>query len=175
MKTLRIDGTDYQVEDQVADFCLRTSSRAEVAEQTAAETKANHAQVLGALNADSQEKALANIAGLSAKAESADQAHAELAKLQAAQLSAKRLALLDEATRDGRLTPAKRTELAGENAPAWSRDLSALEGFLSYLPKASAEPKEPAAPAPAALTADDEKVAKQLGLDLAAVAAAKKQ
>lgn len=172
MKTLRIDGKDYQVEDPVADYVQQAAKRAEAAE---ASDKAS-IELRTALGVDSHEKALGTIVGLKAKAEQADKARAELEKLQAEQLLAKRTGLLDAATRDGRITPAKRAELlAAEGSFSWAKDVAALEGCLSMFPKPGPEPREPAAPAPAALTADDETVAKQLGLDLAAVAAAKKQ
>lgn len=161
MKTLRIDGKDYQVEDQVADHCQRSAKLS--------------AEMLSALEADTHDKALATVAGLKAKAEAADKAVAELAKIQAEQVTAKRTALLDEATKDGRLTPAKRAELLAAEGPlAWSRDATALETCLSLLPKPAPEPREPKAPASASLTSEEEEVAKQMGISPEALKASKK-
>lgn len=132
-------------------------------------------ELLSALDADTHDKALATVAGLKAKAEAADKAVAELAKIQAEQVTAKRTALLDEAAKDGRLTPAKRAELLAAEGPlAWSRDVTALETCLSLLPKPAPEPREPKAPASASLTSEEEEVAKQMGISPEALKASKK-
>lgn len=168
MKTIRIDGKDYQVEDPVAERLLQTSKRAEAAEKASSDLHT-------AIGVDTHEKALGTIAGLKAKAEQADKATAELAKLQAEQVAAKRLSLLDEATKDGRITPAKRAELLAAEGPlSWAKDVSALEGCLSMFPKPAPDPREPKSPTAAALTSEEEQVARQMGLDPAVVKAAKK-
>jgi hypothetical protein len=160
MKTLRIDGKDYQVEDEVSDFCLLASNRAQ--------------ELQAALGVDSHDKALGTVAGLKAKAEQAEAAAAELATIRTEQLTAKRLSLLDEATKDGRLTPAKRAELlAAEGTLAWAKDPAALESCLGMLSKPAPSPVEPKAPAPATLTTEEAQVAKQMGLDPKAVQASK--
>jgi phage I-like protein len=167
MKQIRIDGNDFQVEDQVGDFCLQASKRADASEKSQAE-------LLAALGTDSHDKAMATAAGLKAKAEQADKALAELATAKAEQLAAKRTAMLDGASRDGRLTPAHRQKLEGDAAPVFAKDPEALAIYLDHLPKQSPEPKEPQSAGQAQLTAEDAEVAKQLGLDPQQVRAAKK-
>lgn len=157
MKTIRIDGTDYQVEDQVADFCILTSNRADAAEKANLELKGSNAQlrseldtVLVAVGAESHEKALATVAGLKEKAARVDELAAEVKQAAEQKRVADIKALLDQACTDGRLTPAKRKEIeSGENAgfATIAQQPDTLKIYLDLLPVLPMA-KQAAPPAP---------------------------
>lgn len=164
MKTLRIDGKDYQVEDQVVDFCLQTLDRADAAEKLIAETKASNVQLkancdelLAAAGADSREKAVATIAGLKEKAARVDELTAVVQQAEEQRRSADIKALLDQACTDGRLTPAKRKEIESGENPGFStisKQPETLKIYLDLLPVLPMA-KQAAAPAPAMVDPND--------------------
>ena len=112
-------------------------------------------------------EALGVIAGWKASAEKVEALTAQLAEVAAAKLKAEVGTMLDDAVREGRVTPAKRDEfqaLADKHGP------DALKACLSVLPKAPApaielktETTPPTVPG-AELTASQLKIIKQLGL-----------
>jgi ATP-dependent Clp protease protease subunit len=123
-------------------------------------------------------EALALVAGLKEKASKADELAAQLSALEAEKRMGQVAALLDAASREGRLTPAKREELMKADAPAFARDPAQLKVFLDCLqpvvvPVAAPKHEEPKAAPEAALTEDEKHFAEQLKLDPAKVAAAK--
>ena len=105
--------------------------------------QSERAELVAATGAADATSAAATIAGLRAKASRADELQAQITKLEAAQRQAEVTALLDEATADGRLTPAKRVELTAADAPGFARDPAALKVFLGCLQKAAPAPREP--------------------------------
>ena len=144
----------------------------DVSEKEKAEAAAGSAELFAALGVDSHPKALAALAGLKACRDEGARAVEELTKVRGEQLAAKRLALIDDAAKSGRLTPAKREQLLSEQTPAWSKDLEALNDFLEMLPVAV--PSKPSEPAPVVLvtvTPEDEQVAKMTNVPAKTIAA----
>lgn len=100
-------------------------------------------EFLAATGKTTTAEALAVVAGLKEKASKVDELASELAKRDA-QIAAHAAekkgadikALFDEATKDGRLAPAKRAEFERPEAPAFARDPVSLRAFLECLPKA---------------------------------------
>ena len=93
-------------------------------------------------------EALALVAGLKEKAVKADDLAAQLAKFETEKRAGQVAALLDTASREGRLTPAKREELMKADAPAFARDPGQLKVFLDCLqpvvvPAAAPKPGPP--------------------------------
>jgi ATP-dependent protease ClpP protease subunit len=78
-------------------------------------------------------EAVAHVAGLKEKAARTDELAAELEKVRAAQRQSEITALLDEASKAGRLTPAKRAEFLKADAPQFAKDPTQLKAFLECL------------------------------------------
>lgn len=103
--------------------------------------------------------ALAKIAGLTEAAKRTDELSAEvakkteeLAKVATEKTQAEISALLDAASKDGRLTPAHRAELIAPEAPAFARDVAQLKVHLGALPKIVRTVDDPG---PRAIPTDD--------------------
>ncbi len=135
--------------------------------------------LLGELYALSGEKNAAKaagfLAGLKAKADLSDALSAELAGIKAEQTKADIKRLLDEAVIDGRIAPAKKSDM---ESMASKFGLEALQSFLSVIPKAAAPaiaPKvEVVAPiATSGLDAAQLKILSTLGVSLEDFAAQK--
>jgi hypothetical protein len=115
-------------------------------------------------------EALALVAGLKEKAAKADELAEQLAKFEAEKRAGQVVALLDTASREGRLTPAKREELMKADAPAFARDPTQLKVFLDCLqpvvvPVAAPKHAEPKEDPEASLTEDEKHFAEQLKVD----------
>jgi ATP-dependent Clp protease protease subunit len=115
-------------------------------------------------------EALALVAGLKEKATKADELARQLAGFEAEKRASQVAALLDAASREGRLTPAKREELMKADAPAFARDPAQLKVFLDCLqpvvvPAAAPKHEEPKEDPQAALTEDEKHFAEQLKVD----------
>ncbi len=123
-------------------------------------------QVLASVGKESFAEAMGAITALKAQAESVVALTAELEGIKAERLASEVTGLLDEATKDGRIKPAKRAEMEALYAEC---GIKALKTCLSMLPK-QAEPAKEAAPvAPSApdavqLTAGQLEIIKQTGL-----------
>ena len=125
-------------------------------------------------------EALALVAGLKEKAVKADDLAAQLVKFEAERRAGQVAELLDTASREGRLTPAKREELMKADAPAFARDPTQLKVFLDCLqpvvvPVAAPKHAEPAQDPEASLTEDEKHFAEQLKVDPKKIAAFKSQ
>ncbi len=125
-------------------------------------------------------EALAMVAGLKEKAARADELATQLTKLETEKRAGQVAALLDAASREGRLTPAKREELMKADAPAFARDPAQLKVFLDCLqpvvvPAAAPKHEEPKEEPQAALTEDEKHFAEQLKVDPKQVAEFKKK
>jgi len=147
------------------------TERAEAAEKI-------HGELLAITGKATAGEALALVAGLKEKALKADDLAAQLAKFEAEKRAGQVAALLDTASREGRLTPAKREELMKADAPAFARDPGQLKVFLDCLqpvvvPAAAPKHEEPKDAPEASLTEDEKHFAAQLKLDPAKVAAFK--
>jgi ATP-dependent protease ClpP protease subunit len=158
------------------------------AQLAAANTRADTAQkvtaeLLALTGKATAAEALAVVAGLKEKAAQADALAAEvtrrgaqLATYAAEKRTAELKALFDEASKDGRLAPAKRKELEAPEAPPFARDPTALRAFLDCLPKivatidAPTKPAEKPADPSAELTAEERAAAEARHLDLKLVA-----
>jgi ATP-dependent Clp protease protease subunit len=154
-------------EDRIAAL----TARAETVEK-------DQAGLLGVIGKATLGEAMAMVAGLKEKAGRADELAAQLAKLEAEKRAGQVAALLDTASREGRLTPAKREELMKADAPAFARDPTQLQVFLDCLQPvvvAVAAPKheEPQKDPVASLTEDEKLFAAQLKVDQTKVAAFK--
>ncbi len=139
------------------------TERAEAAEKVQGELLA----ITGKASAG---EALAMVAGLKEKAAKADELATQLGKLEAEKRAGQVAALLDAASREGRLTPAKREELMKADAPAFARDPAQLKVFLDCLqpvvvPVAAPKHEEPKEVFEAALSTDEKHYAEQLKLD----------
>ena len=115
-------------------------------------------------------EALALVAGLKEKAAKADELTVQLAKFEAEKRAAQVAALLDTASREGRLPPAKREELMKADAPAFARDPTQLKVFLDCLqpvvvPASAPKHEEPKEDPEASLTEDEKHFAEQLKVD----------
>jgi ATP-dependent Clp protease protease subunit len=144
------------------------TARAQIAER-------GQAELLGATGKASVGEAVAMVAGLKEKAMKADELAGYVAKLEAEKRAAEVKDLLDGASQDGRLTPAKREELMKADAPAFARDPMQLQVFLDCLqpvvvPAAAPKHLEPAKEPVAVLTEDEQHFAEQLKLEPKAVA-----
>lgn len=120
-------------------------------------------------------EAVAMIAGLKEKASKADELAAQLAKVASEKRAGEIKAMLDEASKDGRLSPAQRAKLTGAERPAFAKDFdtdpAALKSYLDELPKLTGSPAAaPVASGDPAVTPEVEKIATQLGLDPKVVA-----
>ena len=133
-----------------------------------------HGELLAITGKATAGEALALVAGLKEKAARADELAVQVGKLAAEKRAREVTALLDEAARDGRLTPAKREELMKADAPALARDPVQLAAFLDCLlpvvvPVSAPRHQEPkveqVAAALEALTENELHFAAQLGLD----------
>jgi ATP-dependent Clp protease protease subunit len=152
------------VEAQIAALTLR----AETAEK-------GQVEFLAATGKANAGEALAMIAGLKEKAAKADELAGRVAHLEAVRRTQQVTALLDAASRDGRLTPAKRVELMKDDAPAFARDPAQLQVFLDCLqpvvvPAAAPKHQEPVKDPEPVLTEDEKHFAEQLKLDPKAIA-----
>ena len=139
------------------------TERAEAAEKI-------HGELLAITGKATAGEALALVAGLKEKAAKADEFAAQLAKFEAEKRAGQVAALLDTASREGRLTPAKREELMKADAPAFARDPAQLEVFLDCLqpvvvPAAAPKHAEPKEDPQASLTEDEKHFAEQLKVD----------
>lgn len=110
----------------------------------ASAASAERSEVMSATGATDARSACATIAGLREKAARADELQAQVAKFASERKQAEIAKLLDEATADGRLTPAKREELTGEKAPSFAAEPETLKTFLGFLEKPAPAPREPA-------------------------------
>lgn len=152
------------IEAQVVALTIR----AETAEKAQAE-------LLAATGKTTAGEALAMVAGLKEKAAKSDELAGKVAHLEAVRRTRRITALLDGAGRDGRLSPAKRNELMGPDAPAFARDPTQLQVFLDCLqpvvvPAAAPKHQEPPKEPEPALTDDEKHFSEQLKLDPKAVA-----
>jgi ATP-dependent Clp protease protease subunit len=142
-------------------------------------------EFLAATGKPTTAEALAVVAGLKERAAKADELAVELAKrdAQLATIATERKAadikaLFEEATKDGRLAPAKRAELEKPEAPAFAKDPVSLRAFLECLPKAVVTVETlpgktedaPGASAVAQLTDLERQAAEARGLDTTMVA-----
>ena len=139
------------------------TERAEVAEKV-------HGELLAITGKATAGEALALVAGLKEKAAKVDELATRLAKLEAERCAGQVAALLDTASREGRLTPAKREELMRADAPAFARDPAQLKVFLDCLQPvvvAAAAPRheEPKTALEESLTEDEKHFAEQLKVD----------
>jgi len=149
------------------------TERAEAAEKI-------HGELLAITGKATAGEALALVAGLKEKAVKADDLAAQLAKLEAEKRAGQVAELLDTASREGRLTPAKREELMKADAPAFARDPTQLKVFLDCLqpvvvPVAAPKHAEPTQDPEASLTEDEKHFAEQLKVDPKKIAAFKSQ
>jgi ATP-dependent Clp protease protease subunit len=128
------------------------------------------AGLLGAIGKATLGEAMAMVAGLKEKAARADELAGQIAKLEAEKRAGQVAALLDTASREGRLTPVKREELMKAEAPAFARDPTQLQVFLDCLqpvvvPVAAPKHEEPQKDPVASLTDDEKHFAAQLKVD----------
>jgi len=138
-----------------------------------------HAQLLEVTGKATAGEALALVAGIKEKAAKADELAEQLAKFEAEKRAGQVVALLDTASREGRLTPARREELMKADAPAFARDLAQLKVFLDCLqpvvvPVAAPKHAEPKEDPVASLTEDEKHFAEQLKVDPKKIAEFKK-
>ena len=138
------------------------------------------AQLLEVTGKATAGEALAMVAGLKEKASKADELAAQLGSLEAEKRASQITALLDGASREGRLTPARREELMKADAPAFARDPAQRKVFLECLqpvvvPASAPKHEEPKADPQAALTEDEKHFAEQLMVDPQKVAEFKSQ
>lgn len=96
----------------------------------------------------SSSEACAMIAGLREKAARVDELQAQAAEFETERKQTEIAKMLDDATADGRLTPAKRAEMTGESAPSFAADPATLKVFLDCLPLPAPAPREPETKAP---------------------------
>lgn len=121
-------------------------------------------QLLTVTGKDSIAEAIGVITALKAKADQADALQLRLSAIEASSAKAEMVSLIDEATRDGQITPANRPtieKLADEHG------IKALRGYLEVIPKKAAPAVEKlAAPAPVTLKAatEIEKMLKATGV-----------
>ena len=134
---------------EAAAKLAEAQAKAEATEQARIATEAARVEVekaktdlLAATGKQNVAEALAQVEGLKIKAARADDFQAELVKLGAESAKTAEVrkteeikALLDAASKDGRLTPAKRAELEKPEAPAFARDPAQLKAVLEMQPK----------------------------------------
>jgi len=138
------------------------------------------AQLLEVTGKATAGEALALVAGLKEKGAKADELAVQIAKFEAEKRAGQVTALLDTASREGRLTPAKREELMKADAPAFARDPTQLKVFLDCLqpvvvPAAAPKHVEPKEDPVASLTEDEKHFAEQLKVDPKKIAEFKTQ
>ena len=110
-------------------------------------------------------EAMAMVAGLKETASKVPELTAELAKRDEAKRASDVTALFDAASKDGRLTPAKRKDL---EAQAFAKDPAQLKAFLDCLQPVVvplAAHAEPATRATSELNTDEASFARQLNID----------
>lgn len=154
MKTLRIDGKDYQVEDQVADFCQAAVKRADASEK-------DRSELLSITGKSAVSEALAVVQGFKAAADQLPAMQESLKKLQDEKLASERDQLIAKAKADGKLAPALED---------WARaqPIAALQAYLEVAPPVVPIGKEKQPPAEATvvtLSNEELEVAKQLRVD----------
>ena len=138
------------------------------------------AQLLEVTGKATAGEALALVAGLKEKGAKADELAVQIAKFEAEKRAGQVTALLDTASREGRLTPAKREEMMKADAPAFARDPTQLKVFLDCLqpvvvPAAAPKHVEPKEDPVASLTEDEKHFAEQLKVDPKKIAEFKTQ
>lgn len=146
---------------------LQLKETANEAEALNAVVKLNdeHRRLLSATGKDSIDEAIGAVVALKAQAERAEQLSAELSAVRAEKAQAEMQGLLDEAVKDGRVSPQKRASLEALYAES---GIKALRTCLDMLPRAAAVVLPPVEKAPAAagqeLSAAELKVIKNTGL-----------
>ncbi len=139
---IKIGGAEVEVADEVGELIHSQEVRATAAETMAAQAAPVLAAIESATGHKDVGEAIAALAGLKEKAAQADVLAADKAKLQAsldevaaAKKKAEVTALLDEASKDGRLTPANREKLTAADAPVFAQEPAHLKAYLDMLPK----------------------------------------
>lgn len=114
----------------------------------ASAASAERSAMLSATGEADVRSACATIAGLKEKAASAAELQAKFAALEVERKQTEIAKLLDEATADGRLTPAKRARITGEEGEPFNSDPVSLRKYLNLLDKPAPAPREPEVKAP---------------------------
>jgi ATP-dependent Clp protease protease subunit len=120
---------------------------------------------------------LAKVAGWKAKAQLADELTAQAAVAVEEKRAAEIVSKLDAAQKDGRLSPANRAKLVAKDAPPFAKDPAQLSIYLSMLTPAvvtvasgGTKPVAKEPPPGSEVSESESDYARQMGLDLAAVA-----